>query len=441
MLGAPGMTNFGRLIEHRRAVLALLAKLGARCDFSVSMGLLHLQLSFDCDTTEHFRRLDAIGAQLRALGFSFRQHANGFELPYRRHKSTLASSQQLAYEIALRFRDYFSYWQVLDEESGRPRLITEEEAPRLRAQLTYTTITRDGLDVIVDGLVARDGESTLSNAVAALIPHGSEAELAALLRIVEDADQGPRAASAADAAALKAALEPLVRARWVMQPRRARTIPPDARFGSHLFGPPYALPGERWPVVAKTGRPLQCVLQIADPRVLPKGIAVLQLFYDFESHAYSTRDAGWLVKTYAKLERRRAIALDPPLAPGRFSTITFAAEDALPTWSQLKYEGPLVTTRAARAVVARCEAIDRDAAEEVFDRAAAKRTRSRDAWSFCGGYARPVQDTPTVSDRRAHFLLQLGSDDKLDLMWGDCGAIYLFHNGKTGRFGFRLQSG
>jgi hypothetical protein len=434
------VTNLEILFEKRDAIRALFRRFRvAKYEVWAGNGLIGFKVEFPGhDTIAHFDCLDRLGRALKKLGLGFRQYASGYEFPYLRHKYSAAMSAELVFAIVTRFKNYFSFWQVVEgKERFDRRIVRGAEERRLAKRLKYRSIERDGLEVIVDGLVSRNGECTLDNAVKDLYPKGSDRDLRDLFDIIRHADRGPGHGDPKLVRKLDAAVRALARRRWIISAVPARAIPRGAHLTSHFHGSPYFLPGEAWPVNADTGRPLDFILQLVEPAALPKGVAVLQLFYDFDANPWRTAEAGWLVKTHDRLDRRRATTLPRPavLRARRFSRIEITKDGSLPSWSDLRHEG--AGGRAGKAIVDLCRKIDAYAAEDVYDRATKKLVKHEEAWSFAGGFPRGLQGKPGA--KGSELLVQVGSDGKLDLMWGDVGVVYAFADRTGKRFGFELQ--
>jgi hypothetical protein len=428
------MTNLEVLIAKRRAVMSLIRRHDAKLAVEATLSDVYFNLEFeDVDTREHFRRLDRIASALRKLGLRFEQNADGFSVPYLRYKLGLEAGNELLVAIVTRYSKYFDFWQVRDPKTGDTRMPPEAELHRLAKKLKYRNIVNEGHNVVVDGLVGRAPSCTVSRAFADLYPHGSDADLADFLTMLKRADRGPVRASTAQTKKLAAAMKKLAKRRYVFSFGKARAK--DLHLRSHLFGPPYAKKGERWPLNPKTGAPLAFVFQLTDSRVLPKGVGVLQFFYDFDTPAYRDGDPGCLVRTHPRLDPNASTLTAPDGIERRSAReIDFMVDGSLPSWGDARFvyeEDP-----ECQEVIALCAEIDPRASEDVYDRERKRHVKKLDAWSFAGGFARGVQDPPRLG--HATFVMQLGSEGKL--MWGDCGAVYLLYDGKKRRFRFLLQS-
>lgn len=421
------MKNRDILLAKRRAILALFERHGAALKLSVTLNPHTHVVSFEVafpgkDTREHFRRLDAIGRALQKLGLKIDQHANGFLVACTRHSLGLEAGNELVMAIVRRFRDYFDFWQIKTPDGFR--MVDEAERPKLAKRLKYEHFEIHAGSVVVDGLESRAPHLTVSNAFADLYPNGSDEDLRDLFGLVAEADRGPVRASKGSAKKLAAATDAVAEERLVFGFEKAK----DLHLRSNLFGTPYATKGETWPVNPSTQTPLTFVCQITEPRVLPKGIACVQIFYDFENIAFSDEDPGVLVKHYKALDRYVPIAAPESEHGGK--AIVFTKDASLPGFGDLLFIYD--ANAACKKLVAVCQEIDRRADRDVYERERKRRMKHRDAWSFAGGFPRGVQDPPP----KKGFLFQLGSDRHLE--WPGAGAVYVHYVKK--RFTFVLQT-
>lgn len=419
----------GILLGRRAEILALFAAHGV-ATYRLEAGgadRVSARLTFAAaDVRDHFRRLDAVVAGLRAMGLDLRQHANGFDA--RAFDMRGGRGTRIVLGIVSRYRAYFDFWAVVDDADVTLEMPhTPERLAELERGLTYTDIRRGRYGVVVDGLQSRAPSATITRALDGLYHHGTDAELADLLSIVREAQEVPPLPDRAEReAALLAAVTAVARPRTVLR-FHAGPRPDDAHLRSHAFGPACAGPGDAWPVNAASGRPLALVLQLVGVEVVP-GAAVLQLFADLDDLPYEGTAPGWHVRTFAEVP---ALALEPPEARG-YAAIETLPDVATPPWRLLG------KARGGKAITDACAVLDPELPEAAYEAACAQVARHPDAWSFVGGFPRAVQDTPGFR-RGRRFVLQVASETP-ELVWGDAGAAYLGHDPRTGSFDIVVQS-
>ncbi len=177
-----------------------------------------------------------------------------------------------------------------------------------------------------------------------------------------------------------------------MHPRKASCVqvggfrPTLDLLATHIGLKPVGLPGEVWPVSA--GKPMMfvCQLNLTTATIVPEGLADIRLitfFVEPEITALHEENGGnWCLRAYRSLD---ALALLPS-----------------------RTDAPKV----------------RKGFECHWEEAPAKAERTK-----LGGQANYIQSEPWW-DYRAHpsdpkYCVQINSEEKAGLMWGDSGSVYL----------------
>ncbi|MBW3127266.1 DUF1963 domain-containing protein [Hymenobacter profundi] len=235
-------------------------------------------------------------------------------------------------------------------------------------------------------------------------------------------------------------LRPLLLPANKLTPREALQSIDGSQFRSHFGGRPYFEAGEDWPTTQE-GQPLDFILQIvaSEDVTLPAGIAVLQLFYSWESFAWDTEADGWLVKTYAAVSAEQAQVIERPASLDEpiFCDIGFTPIQSLPDW------GGLNELAAGADAVALAETLNAVDPWDAYDEAVTQLLGEGDYQSILGGYPRWLQGAENPVDAIGHtlpLLFQLDSEHEAGIMWGDSGLVYVFYDPqRPGYFTFELQ--
>lgn len=216
------------------------------------------------------------------------------------------------------------------------------------------------------------------------------------------------------------------------------SVPPDnSQMRSHFGGQPYFEKGESWPV-DKKGNPLQFVCQIFNEEGLhfPDEVKLVQLFYDFNSKAYSTEDDGWFVKIYGGLDLDRVVKVDRPkkLIGTKYCELKFEEVKSLPDW-----EGIDIHDSEAAALSAQLDQSDGWAPYEKTSEKLIGKTPYR---TQIGGYPKWVQgeETPILGDNLMDLLLQVDCEENAGVFWGNLGMVYIFYDLATKKIEFIFQS-
>ncbi len=193
---------------------------------------------------------------------------------------------------------------------------------------------------------------------------------------------------------------------------------------SKFGGLPYAQKHEVWPRCPTCLNELNFVAQLKYP-----GETALQtFFYCFECFPWESTDetrGQWLVRSYPVATMADYVAIHPAES-GEYQmaacSCTAHPVHVLPDYQDLEALSPLA--------YALCEKIDAEAAYEVYEAAIARLACLEDFATLLGGYPKWVQNesvqTCNICQRKMEFFAQIDSESAADLMWGDCGLVYLF---------------
>lgn len=236
---------------------------------------------------------------------------------------------------------------------------------------------------------------------------------------------------------LEALVAPLIKKASYVKVQPESTPPDNSQMRSHFGGQPYFERGESWPV-DKKGKPLQFVCQIfnADGLHLPEQVKLVQLFYDFNSKAYSTEDDGWFVKIYGGLDLDRMTKVVKPktLAPTRYCECDFEEVQSLPDWEGIDIHNPEAAGLSSQ--------LDQDDSWAPYEKISEKLVGRQPYRTQLGGYPKWVQgeETPIVGEGLVDLLLQVDCEENAGVFWGNIGMVYIFYDIATKRTEFIFQS-
>ncbi|WP_417860660.1 DUF1963 domain-containing protein [Winogradskyella sediminis] len=232
-------------------------------------------------------------------------------------------------------------------------------------------------------------------------------------------------------------VKPLLRKTTQLNIQPASRPTENAQLESHFGGLPYFEKGEKWPT-KKNGKHLDFIFQIFNkPELeLPKNIALVQFFYDWEEMPWDTKDEGWLVKIYSKIHPSKIELIPKPtdLYPSKYCQIKYKTVQTLPDW-----EGIDVFGRNASKLSC---VLNEDEPWDNYDQIVSKLIGEQEYQSQLGGYPTWVQGEATPIDSKGKpmkLLFQIDSEDNAGLMWGDAGLVYVFYDENTGDLEFVLQ--
>jgi len=245
-------------------------------------------------------------------------------------------------------------------------------------------------------------------------------------------------------------LQPLVldAHKMILKPK-AKT-PKDSRFCSHFNGDPYFEPGEQWPTVSggkskkSDPKPYDFIFQVVNDGTigLPKDIALFQFYYNWELMPWDTKDKGWLVKTYRKINRTNGITIKSPpendslrefdgVSFRPYCGITFKPIRMLPDWDSIDDYVP------KRELTKLCKKINDDEPWEAYNQLCKKLKIATEIESCCGGYPQWVQGNEAKGRK---LVFQAGCEEDTGFQWEDDGRIYLFFDPTNEKaFHFVLQ--
>jgi len=225
-------------------------------------------------------------------------------------------------------------------------------------------------------------------------------------------------------------IKPLLRDTAKLILKRSEKLE-DTQLKSHFGGQPYFEKGEKWPVT-KDKRPLDFVFQFFNTsnNILPENIKLIQFYYDFDESPWSTKDDGWLVKVYEKLEKDNIIIIEnpDPYKTQRYCEIQYENIKTLPHEQDLEF-----FSEAAEMFTLMINV------KSPYYKVAEKLKAAHSMQSQIGGYPDWLQGGRYPEDKDFILLFQLDSEDEAGFMWGDCGLIYVFYNPKTKEIIFELE--
>jgi uncharacterized protein YwqG len=175
-------------------------------------------------------------------------------------------------------------------------------------------------------------------------------------------------------------------------------------FATNFALKPLALPGETWPLIGAAPMLFVCQLNLQAAPTLPpllQDIALLTFFVNPELSGLERENGvNWQLRAYPSLEN--LAPLEPP--PG---------VPALKRGFECRWEA----------------AVDRSGKSEDL------------AFTKVGGYPTEIQSPPWWEDddhpAKPEYCLQINSEEKVGLFWGDAGMVYLARGtaeGCTGRW-------
>lgn len=233
---------------------------------------------------------------------------------------------------------------------------------------------------------------------------------------------------------LAAQLQRLLQPRTKLVVAPATAVPADTPLRSHMGGDPYFEEGERWPVNAKTGLPLEFIFQLVNdgslPLPFPAGILQFYCDYHGDEVVFDESDPDlFAFKVYAAADPARQTRLARPAAlPAPvYAAIAFQAELSLPDDEELPNLSPETWKQ--------CQLLGgEDDWSEVYDAAVTELVGEPDLGSWVGGYAQWLQGAWP----KGKFFMQFDSEGPF--MWGDSGLLYFFYSaGADEPFSFELQ--
>ncbi len=232
-------------------------------------------------------------------------------------------------------------------------------------------------------------------------------------------------------------LKPLIRQTTKLDIQPASRLPENSQFESHFGGHPFFEIDEQWPK-SRNGKYLDFVFQLfnSSELELPKNIHLIQFFYDWEKFPWDTKDDGWLVKIYDKVDKEKVqfIAKPNELEKSKFCKIEFRPTQTLPDWEGINLYG-------SNASKLSC-VLNEDEPWDSYDKVVTKLIGEQDYQSQLGGYPKWLQGDATPRNTEGNpmqLLFQIDSEDNAGLMWGDVGLVYVFYDKKRESIELALQ--
>jgi len=233
-------------------------------------------------------------------------------------------------------------------------------------------------------------------------------------------------------------VEPLIRPATIIEVAEASKEPDHSPLKSHFGGRPYFQENDKWPTT-KSAQPLSFVFQIfnEDDLILPKEIALIQFFYEWDIFPFETSGEGWFVKIYKQLDIEKLVQLPRPkeLEETKHCEISFKETKSLPDWEGIEMYNENASNLS-------CVLNEKEPWLH-YDEAVTKLLGEQDFQSQLGGYPQWIQGEGTPKDKQGNamkLLFQIASEGNADLIWGDSGIIYVFYDEANGHVEFKLQS-
>jgi uncharacterized protein YwqG len=216
----------------------------------------------------------------------------------------------------------------------------------------------------------------------------------------------------------------------------------NTQFLSQFGGYPYFEVGESWPITT-AGKPLDFIFQIVNLENIDffrdLNIQVIQFYYNWDSFAWETKQEGWVIKTYKHMNREKSLLIEKPaeLKARGYCNIILSEAKTLPDWESIKHYQPL----ASKLSYILNEDEPWTSYQEVVEELIGESENPH--FSRIGGYPSWLQGDSTPFNTKGtamKLLFQLDSEEKTQLMWGDCGCIYAFYDPHNfNHFEFELQ--
>jgi uncharacterized protein YwqG len=242
---------------------------------------------------------------------------------------------------------------------------------------------------------------------------------------------------------LKELLLPLIRKSTTLVVKSSENAE-DSNLKSQFGGKPYFEKGEQWPT-NKEGEALEFVFQIFNDGTLqmPENIKLIQFFFDFEECPWENGEDGYRVKLYEKLDKAGSVILANPCGQKevKYCEIAFKEAKSLPDREEIGE----ISKEAENIVILTdnlFSGMEYRLERDIYGEAVEELTNGENCFSHLGGFAAWIQgaDPNIVTNANDYILLcQINSEDDANVMWGDCGDIYIFYNTKTKELSYRLQ--
>ena len=222
-------------------------------------------------------------------------------------------------------------------------------------------------------------------------------------------------------AQLEQLLKPLIKPATLLSPSKSaqKTLPAscESKFG----GLPYAEQNDIWPTCSGCNNELMFVAQLKHPQEK----SLHTFFYCFECFPWGLENqeiGQWLIRSYQNPDMKNYAEIKPAHPDEHSITSCSCAENSvqtLPDWEVLPSEASEI-----------CCAMNEDEPWEIYEQAASRCDCITDYATLIGGYPKWIQGETTKSCKLCHsemeFFAQIDSEEEADLMWGDCGVVYLF---------------
>jgi uncharacterized protein YwqG len=232
-------------------------------------------------------------------------------------------------------------------------------------------------------------------------------------------------------------VKPLVRAATKIVVMDSSIEPVNSQLKSHFGGKPYFEKSWEWPK-NEGGKSLDFIFQIFNNGEinLPSQVKLIQFFYDWDEFPWETESSGWLIKVHENINPLEIIEIARPneLEKTKYCEIQFKPFLSLPDWEGLG----LYSIESLNV----SEKLNKKEPWEAYQSIVESLVGEQDYQSQIGGYPNWVQSESTpkqIDGNPMKLLVQIDSEEKAGIMWGDVGLIYLFYDEVTKKCEFTLQ--
>lgn len=220
---------------------------------------------------------------------------------------------------------------------------------------------------------------------------------------------------------------------------------------SKFGGDPYFEAGEQWPICSKCENAESFICQLdlrqAKDAQLPSSFGLLTFFYCFQCFPWDAPQPGWTVQNYPQADIAKAVCIEKP-APkqvgffkklfaknntsenSKVALVEFKSFICYPQLDELDEiaEGLAPEFKSLQAEI---EENGKEDFCDIYYKTIEQSGQDSDNFgTIIGGYSQWIQCFPPDLKCKhcqswMRQLVQLGSEKKLDIMFGDAGCIYL----------------
>lgn len=428
--------NILKYISEKHVILDHLAK-------SMGDDLLYFSIKRDYDyEIDWWETKDEIAAYLETLNIKTgNSSANSVGIITKEFSSKERVSQ-IVTKVFKAFRKYFKMGRIKNPELAKANsIITDKDIEadwqledsrkkEILDSLKYNNIEVNSYSIVVDGFESISPGAILDTILTDLFINGTNEDINVFLEILNDiliqkTTKNPKEKQ------IKQKITALFDETVLENTRmyRVEWDKENSHLKSNARGIPYFEKGENWPT--DNEKPLEYVFQIVNNNKinLPEEFGVLQVYITDDESIIDQKADALHIKVYSKISKSKSTQIERPYKEYADPyDIDFRQDNSLPdNSSSFRFQ--------AIKLLKEIDPLDyQDKYKEYWQ----KYVKDTDAWryvgSFIGGYPKWVQsDEEFPQDWQ--FILQIDSNIT-DLP----GVLYLYHNKKTGKFKYALQS-